>query len=138
MACALARARHYDAVFQLTIHRVLNAMECSPTTRLLCLTNWNPSKRRDTGGHYGREGRRADAGLTGLDGLPAIVTQAGEQVRWRSLEFFTSNIRNKNSRMAYVQAIGSFLARCEQRGIGDLYLAQVRGQKDGKASNEAS
>jgi len=56
----------------------------------------------------------------GLDGLPAIVTQAGEQARWRSLEFFTSNIRNKNSRMAYVQAIGSFLARCKQRGIGDL------------------
>jgi hypothetical protein len=56
----------------------------------------------------------------GLDGLPAIVTQAGEQVRWRFLEFFTANIRNKNTRMAYVRATGPFLAWSEQRGIGDL------------------
>jgi hypothetical protein len=56
----------------------------------------------------------------GLDGLPAIVTQGGEQVRWRFLEFFTANIRNKNTRMAYVRATGPFLAWSEQRGIGDL------------------
>jgi hypothetical protein len=29
----------------------------------------------------------------GLDGLAAIVTQAGEQARWRFLELFTANIQ---------------------------------------------
>jgi hypothetical protein len=44
----------------------------------------------------------------GLDGLPAIAAQAGEQARWCFLEFFTANIRNRNSRLAYVRAIGPF------------------------------
>jgi hypothetical protein len=33
----------------------------------------------------------------GPKGLPAIIGQAGEEARWRFLEFFTANIRNKNT-----------------------------------------
>jgi hypothetical protein len=36
---------------------------------------------------------------------------------WRFLEFFTVNIRNKNTRAAYGQAAGAFLRWCEDRGI---------------------
>ena len=37
---------------------------------------------------------------------------------YRFLEFFTANIRNKNTRMAYVRALRPFLAWCEKHGRG--------------------
>src|SRR5580704_7420977 len=49
--------------------------------------------------------------------LPALITGAGERAAWRFLEFFTVNIRNKNTRAAYGQAAGAFLRWCEGRGI---------------------
>jgi site-specific recombinase XerD len=56
----------------------------------------------------------------GLEGLPAIVSEASEEARWRFLEFFTANIRNKNTRMAYLRAILPFLTWCDARGLRDL------------------
>jgi integrase/recombinase XerD len=50
-------------------------------------------------------------------GLPALIASAGERASWRFLEFFTVNIRNKNTRAAYGQAAGAFLRWCEGRGI---------------------
>jgi site-specific recombinase XerD len=55
-----------------------------------------------------------------LEGLPAIVAAAGEAGHWRFLEFFTANIRNKNTRMAYLRAILPFLTWCDARGLRDL------------------
>ncbi len=49
--------------------------------------------------------------------LPALVSRAGERASWRFLEFFTVNIRNRNTRAAYGQAAGAFLRWCECRGI---------------------
>ena len=49
--------------------------------------------------------------------LPAIINKAGERAVWRFIEFFTVNIRNKNTRAAYGQAAASFLRWCENRGI---------------------
>ena len=49
--------------------------------------------------------------------LPALIVDAGERAAWRFLEFFTVNIRNKNTRAAYGQAAGAFLRWCEGRGI---------------------
>jgi integrase/recombinase XerD len=49
--------------------------------------------------------------------LPALLTHAGEKAAWRFLEFFTVNIRNKNTRAAYGQAAGAFLRWCEDKGI---------------------
>ena len=49
--------------------------------------------------------------------LPALIAVAGERATWRFLEFFTVNIRNKNTRAAYGFAAGAFLAWCESRGI---------------------
>ena len=53
---------------------------------------------------------------SGLE-LPALIVGAGERAAWRFLEFFTVNIRNKNTRAAYGQAAGAFLRWCEGRGI---------------------
>lgn len=49
--------------------------------------------------------------------LPALINRAGERAVWRFLEFFTVNIRNKNTRAAYGHAAGAFLLWCESRGI---------------------
>jgi integrase/recombinase XerD len=56
----------------------------------------------------------------GLDSLPALVARAGERASWRFIEFFAANIRNKNTRAAYVQAVGQFFAWCDRRGISAL------------------
>jgi integrase/recombinase XerD len=53
---------------------------------------------------------------SGLE-VPAIIGSLGERATWRFLEFFTVNIRNKNTRAAYSQAAGAFLHWCEDRGI---------------------
>src|SRR5450755_2806571 len=57
--------------------------------------------------------------ITPLSGkeLPALINRAGERAAWRFVEFFTVNIRNKNTRAAYGQAAGTFLRWCEDRGI---------------------
>lgn len=49
--------------------------------------------------------------------LPSLIAEAGEQAARRFLEFFTANIRNKNTRAAYAQAVAQFLRWCEQRGL---------------------
>ncbi|OLP15956.1 integrase [Leptolyngbya sp. 'hensonii'] len=49
--------------------------------------------------------------------LPAIVVEAGESTARRFMEFFLVSIRNKNTRMAYAQAVKQFLDWCEDRGL---------------------
>lgn len=48
--------------------------------------------------------------------LPEIISHAGDQTSQRFIEFFLVNIRNKNTRGAYAQAIRQFLSWCEVRG----------------------
>jgi site-specific recombinase XerD len=55
--------------------------------------------------------------LVGLDALPAVIAVAGERASRRFVEFFTANIRNRNTRMAYMRALGPFLSWCEARGL---------------------
>jgi site-specific recombinase XerD len=43
-------------------------------------------------------------------------TSHGEQAGWRYIDFFTSNIRNPNTRRAYARACARFLIWCEERG----------------------
>ncbi|MBI1748613.1 MAG: phage integrase N-terminal SAM-like domain-containing protein [Acidobacteria bacterium] len=56
----------------------------------------------------------------GLEKLPATIARVGEKAAWRFIEFFTANIRNKNTRAAYAQAVTRFFAWCEARGIHEL------------------
>ena len=50
--------------------------------------------------------------------LPEIITREGKKTAKRFLEFFTANIRNKNTRLAYVRAVGQFLSWCDEHGAG--------------------
>jgi integrase/recombinase XerD len=54
----------------------------------------------------------------GLEYLPAVIIDAGENASRRFVEFFTANIRNKNTRMAYARALAPFFRWCEERGVG--------------------
>lgn len=50
--------------------------------------------------------------------LPAIVSSEGQRASERFIEFFTANIRNLNTRLAYGRAVAQFLNWCEERGAG--------------------
>ncbi len=60
------------------------------------------------------------AGVFG--GLPPMIAAAGEHASRRFLEFFTANIRNRNTRLAYARAAARFFAWCDER---QLALAQL-------------
>jgi integrase/recombinase XerD len=54
--------------------------------------------------------------------LPALISREGRRATTRFLEFFTVNIRNPNTRLAYAKAVAQFLAWCEERrqGLRDI------------------
>src|ERR1700733_8992163 len=49
--------------------------------------------------------------------VPALIAAAGDAAGWRFIDFFTANIRNPNTRRAYVRACVTFFAWCEARGL---------------------
>jgi integrase/recombinase XerD len=59
----------------------------------------------------------------GLETLPAAIMAAGARTSERFIDFFTANIRNRNTRMAYAVAVRQFFNWCEQRG---LHLEAIR------------
>jgi integrase/recombinase XerD len=56
----------------------------------------------------------------GLNRLPGPIARAGERAGWRFIEFFTANIRNRNTRAAYAHAVTEFFRWCESRNIRNL------------------
>ena len=56
--------------------------------------------------------------------LPALIVGAGKRASLRFLEFFTVNIRNKNTRKAYARAAAAFLHWCEGQSINRLQDVQ--------------
>jgi site-specific recombinase XerD len=49
--------------------------------------------------------------------VPALIGDAGDGAARRFVEFFTANIPNKNTRLAYAQAVGQFCRWCEERHL---------------------
>ena len=56
----------------------------------------------------------------GFRSLPRVITTAGPRASRRFVEFFTANIRNRNTREAYARAVGQFCDWIEARGIQSL------------------
>jgi site-specific recombinase XerD len=54
----------------------------------------------------------------------ALIAAAGESAKLRFVEFFTANIRNRNTRRAYAQAAREFLAWCEVAGVPSITAVQ--------------
>ena len=57
---------------------------------------------------------------SGSQALPAIIVQAGGNAQKRFIEFFAAQIRNRNTREAYVRAVVDFFDWCEDYDIGAL------------------
>jgi site-specific recombinase XerD len=60
-------------------------------------------------------GALAPASSTHL--VPALIAAAGDAAGWRFIDFFTANIRNPNTRRAYLRACVTFFTWCEARGL---------------------
>jgi site-specific recombinase XerD len=56
--------------------------------------------------------------------VPAAIAAAGAPARKRFVEFFTANIRNRNTRLAYARAVSDFFSWCEQAGLATLDSVQ--------------
>lgn len=70
--------------------------------------------------------------------LPKIVAEAGDETVRRFVEFFLVSIRNKNTRIAYAQAVKQFLNWCDDRslefsGISSLAIAAYIERHPGSA-----
>ncbi len=55
----------------------------------------------------------------GSGAIPAIVLATGEKGD-RFLEFFAADIRNRNTRMAYYRAAGTFFEWCRRKRVTNL------------------
>jgi hypothetical protein len=55
--------------------------------------------------------------IRGGSSLPSLIVDAGENAAEKFIEFFTAQIRNRNTREAYPRAVGHFMAWCEKRGL---------------------
>ena len=55
---------------------------------------------------------------------PALVAAAGDRAQERFIEFFTANIRNRNTRRAYAQAVSEFMAWCEDHRVPSITAVQ--------------
>jgi len=84
-------------------------------------------------------GFRRDAGSVGCMGnelivrgsdalVPVQTVEAGEEAAKRFIEFFTANIRNPNTRAAYVRSVASFFRWCEERGLRELSCSRCMSQ----------
>jgi integrase/recombinase XerD len=58
-------------------------------------------------------------------GVPALFANAGSDAVRRFIEFFTANIRNRNTRAAYARASARFARWCDARGIALAQLTPV-------------
>jgi site-specific recombinase XerD len=61
----------------------------------------------------------------GLDAFPALFADAGEPAVRRLAEFFTAEIRNKNTRAAYAKAVSRFSAWCQGKSYALAKLTPV-------------
>jgi integrase/recombinase XerD len=57
--------------------------------------------------------------------VPALFADAGSDAIRRFIEFFTANIRNRNTRAAYARAVARFARWCEGHHVGLAQLTPV-------------
>ena len=76
----------------------------------------------------------------GLEALPSIIRAQGERASRRFIEFFTANIRNRNTRMAYARAVKQFFDWCDKRKLelNDIEALSVAASSSSSASRRPS
>jgi hypothetical protein len=67
--------------------------------------------------------------ITTGSNFPPLIEKAGQSARRCFIEFFTVNIRNRNTRKAYARAAAPLLHWCEAKGIDrcndDISVSEV-------------
>src|SRR3954447_8611996 len=66
--------------------------------------------------------------------LPRVIAEAGDHAARRFIEFFTATIRNRNTRLAYAQAVTQFFDWCDRHhidGIVDIEPVHVAAYIEG-------
>ena len=58
--------------------------------------------------------------------VPKLIADAGENASLRFLDFFTANIRNPNTRVAYAVAVRALFAWLDTRGVTALSAVRTR------------
>jgi site-specific recombinase XerD len=58
--------------------------------------------------------------ISGGNLVPGIIAHAGGEASKRFIEFFAAQIRNANTREAYLRAVTDFFDWCDQYDVGDL------------------
>ena len=68
---------------------------------------------------YGPRRHHSYSPSTGVrpDAIPTIFSASGQKAAWKFIEFFTANIRNVNTRLAYARAVCQFSSWCESRHL---------------------
>lgn len=61
----------------------------------------------------------------GLDRIPVLIADAGDNAVRRFIEYFSAHIRNKNTRRNYATAVWRFTEWCRQHGLGLGQLTPV-------------
>jgi len=64
--------------------------------------------------------RRSGVVELAAEAFPTLILAAGAAALTRYVEFFTANIRNPNTRRAYLRNAATFLRWCEDQGISDI------------------
>lgn len=74
--------------------------------------------------------------------VPKLFLDAGEQAWRRYIEFFTANIRNRNTRQAYSRAVWQFARFCERRNLDlrtiDPFIIAAYIEHKGKTLSKAT
>jgi site-specific recombinase XerD len=64
-------------------------------------------------------------GLVAPKSTPLLIKHAGQKATKRFFEFFTANIRNRNTREAYYRALADFFAWCDERNLALVDLEPI-------------
>lgn len=64
--------------------------------------------------------RRSQVAASRGIAVPRIISRSGESASRRFVEFFVATIRNRNTRLAYAEAVKQLFAWCDSRGFRHL------------------
>ena len=68
--------------------------------------------------------RQVGASISESASVPSLIENAGQDTKRRFVEFFAANIRNRNTRKAYLRAVDRFCSWCEQHGLKQLVVIE--------------
>jgi hypothetical protein len=114
IAPAVQFKKFYRTCSAMCVFLMSRLVGLSTSDRILTSYATSRGKQSEHGNH---QVSPRQSGRIGLRSVPAVIADAGDKATRRFLEFFTANIRNKNTRLAYARAVARFLTWYECPGF---------------------